>query len=85
MKLLEKTRVGSKIVKKYDSPRTPYQRLVESGILSKEAFQKLENEFRSLNPVAIQRKIVMLQDSLKKMVLRKHRMHEAMLERGKKT
>jgi hypothetical protein len=81
MKLLEKTRVGSKIVKKYDRPKTPYQRLRESGILSQEALDKLEREFQSLNPVAIQRKIVTLQDSLEKMVLRKQRLSEASQKR----
>jgi hypothetical protein len=70
MKLLEKMRMGSKIVKKYDRPKTPYQRLLESGILSAEAQKKLEGDFQSLNPVAIQRKIVMLQDNLERMVLR---------------
>jgi hypothetical protein len=69
MKLLEKMRMGSKIVKKYDRPKTPYQRLLESGILSAEAQKKLEGDFQSLNPVAIQRKIVMLQDNLERMVL----------------
>ncbi len=28
MKLIEKTRVGSKITKKYDKPLTPYQRVL---------------------------------------------------------
>lgn len=81
MKLLEKTRVGSKIVKKYDRPKTPYQRLLESGILTEEARLNLEKEFQSLNPVSIQRKIVTLQDNLEKMVIRKQRLKEASAKR----
>ena len=34
MKLKEKTRVGGRIVKRYDPPMTPYQRLVTSGQLT---------------------------------------------------
>jgi hypothetical protein len=74
MKLLEKTRVGSKIVKKYDRPKTPYQRLLESGTLAGEARMKLEREFQSLNPVGIQKKIVMFQDNLERLVMRRQRL-----------
>jgi hypothetical protein len=81
MKLVEKTRVGSKIVKKYDRPKTPYQRLLEAGALSAEAHRKLEREFQSLNPVGIQRKIVMMQDNLERMVLRKQRLSESLLKK----
>ncbi|BAL80273.1 hypothetical protein [Caldisericum exile] len=28
MKLKEKTRIGSKVLKKYDKPKTPYQRIL---------------------------------------------------------
>jgi len=49
VKLIEKKRVGSKIIKRYDKPKTPYQRLLESNIdpLIK---QKLKIQFESLNP-----------------------------------
>lgn len=35
-KLVSKTVAGSKTLKKYDSPKTPYQRLIESDISAKE-------------------------------------------------
>ncbi|RPJ09657.1 MAG: hypothetical protein EHM28_00940 [Spirochaetaceae bacterium] len=54
MKLVEKVRVGSRVTKKYDEARTPYQRLLESGILTVEEVAKAENKFLILNPVAIQ-------------------------------
>jgi hypothetical protein len=41
MKLQEKVRVGSKIHRKYDEPKTPYQRLLESGQISAAARQRL--------------------------------------------
>ena len=31
MKMIEKTRVGSRVKKKYDRPRTPYQRVLDSS------------------------------------------------------
>lgn len=43
MKLIKKTRVGSKIHKQYDTPRTPYQRLMEDdrvGLGTKEALRR---------------------------------------------
>lgn len=81
MKLLEKIRDGSKITKKYDHPKTPYQRLLESGILTEEARNRLQLEFQSLNPVNIQRKIIMLQDNLERLVVRKQRLRESTVKK----
>jgi len=47
MKLIEKKRIGSKVYKKYDKPKTPYQRIVESSkvdIKSKLKLQKIHND-----------------------------------------
>ena len=35
-KLIKKTKINSKYIKKYDKPKTPYERLLDSGILSEE-------------------------------------------------
>jgi hypothetical protein len=50
VKLLSKTRVASKTVKRYDKPKTPYQRVMESAFVPKENKQKLTALFESLNP-----------------------------------
>jgi len=34
MKLIEKTRIGSRVTKKYDKPKTPYLRIIESNKVS---------------------------------------------------
>jgi hypothetical protein len=47
-KLKSKVRVGAKIKKKYDTPKTPYQRLLESN-LSEERKQKLRDQYATLN------------------------------------
>ena len=41
MKLIEKTRVGSKVKKKYDQAKTPYRRVLESPLISREAKEEL--------------------------------------------
>jgi hypothetical protein len=50
VKLLSKTRVASKTVKRYDKPKTPYQRVMESPLVSQESKQILTAVFESLNP-----------------------------------
>ncbi len=50
MKLTEKTRVGGKIKKKYDKPKTPYERLLESGQLSIKEIENLKEAKSRLNP-----------------------------------
>jgi len=50
MKLVEKTRVGAKIKKKYDKPKTPYERLLESGQLSMREMENLKAIKSDLNP-----------------------------------
>jgi hypothetical protein len=57
MKLRSKERVGGKIKRKYDNPRTPYQRLLESGQLGEEAQAALKSVYQSLNPAALKRQI----------------------------
>jgi len=72
MKLLEKTRIGSKVFKKYDKPKTPYQRVLDSPQVSKEDKEKLKKIYSSLNPAALKRKITRLQQKLFQIAKRKH-------------
>lgn len=57
MKLKEKQRVGGRVKRKYDTPKTPYQRLLGSGQISNEKKKELQIIYRSLNPVELKRKI----------------------------
>lgn len=66
MKLLEKTRVGSKVKKKYDRAKTPFRRAMESPLINKHVKKKLTEQYDTLNPVAIKREIVDLQERLDK-------------------
>jgi len=49
-KLLEKTRINSKYRKKYDKPKTPYQRVMESKDISAEVKQQLKAVHLTLDP-----------------------------------
>jgi hypothetical protein len=57
LKLKEKTKINSKYVKKYEPPKTPYQRLLESDDLSKEEKDKLTKRYQSLNPFQLKKLI----------------------------
>ena len=57
MKLIKKERIAGKVKRKYDIPKTPYQRLMESGQISHEVKKELEIIYRSLNPAELKRKI----------------------------
>jgi len=57
MKLKEKERIGGRVKRKYDTPKTPYQRLLGSGQVSDEKKKELEAIYRSLNPAELKRKI----------------------------
>jgi hypothetical protein len=50
VKLIEKKRIASKTIKRYDSPKTPYQRVMESPYIKAEVKKKLSDLFQTLNP-----------------------------------
>ncbi|MEP7337816.1 MAG: hypothetical protein ABI977_08725 [Acidobacteriota bacterium] len=64
MKLVSKERNGSQAKKKYDTARTPYQRLLESEHTGKEQKQRLKKEYQKLNPAEFKREITKLQNEL---------------------
>jgi hypothetical protein len=57
IKLVEKVRVEGKIHRKYDEPRTPFQRVMESGQISQAAQKRLQARYESLNVAALHRRI----------------------------
>ena len=57
LKLKKKERIGSKIVKKYDDPKTPYQRIIESDQISIREKAILETIKSRLNPFHLQRSL----------------------------
>ncbi|MEA2005197.1 MAG: transposase [Acidobacteriota bacterium] len=57
MKLRSKERVDGKPRRKYDTAKTPYQRLIESGHLSLQAQKVLKELYSTLNPAELKREI----------------------------
>ena len=73
MKLSEKTRIGSKVVKRYEEPKTPYKRLLESPSVDRRIKRRLRAEYEQLNPAQLRREIMWLQQMLLKAVRNKQR------------
>ena len=57
VKLIKKKRVASKVIKRYDKPQTPYQRLLNSSQISDPTKQKLKEQFKELNPFKLRKAI----------------------------
>jgi hypothetical protein len=56
-KLTSKTRVGSKEIKVYDEPRSPFQRLMANGELSQERKDAFAVQCALYNPVQLQQNV----------------------------
>lgn len=76
MKLKEKVRVGSKVIKRYDTPKPPYQRVLESQPISKDKKEALKKQYAKLNPAELQRQIIRLQEKLQELVLLKEELRK---------
>jgi hypothetical protein len=55
VKLLEKKRIASKTIKRYDSPKTPYQRVLVSPFVPESIKNSLRKEFEKLNPFKLKK------------------------------
>jgi hypothetical protein len=64
MKLIEKTRHGSHVTKRYDKPQTPYARVLGSPTVSDDVKDQLRTLYSTLNPAALSRSISLLQRRL---------------------
>lgn len=78
MKLVEKTRAGAKVKKRYDQPKTPYHRLLDSPDVSAQNKKRLEGLYANLNPAQLRRQINRLQDNLYKL----YAMREKTIDKG---
>ncbi len=54
MKISSKNRIGGRIIKRYDTPKTPYQRLVQSADKDSEKIKELTDKFKTLDPIDLQ-------------------------------
>jgi len=63
-KLVSKTRVGSRVTKKYDKARTPFRRVLESEHIDDKIKGSLKRDYDNLNPAELKRNITGLQEKL---------------------
>jgi len=64
MILIEKHRIGAKSIRKYDKPKTPYQRLLERTDVSDIVKRKVKKVYSELNPALLKRTINQCQAEL---------------------
>lgn len=57
LKLIAKERIGNKTIKRYDTAKTPYQRVIERTDISLEAKARLTYTYVKLNPAELRRHI----------------------------
>ena len=63
-KLVQKERIGSKIIKRYDVAQTPFRRVLASAVIPEEIKMKLQRQYDMLNPAELKRQITYLQNEL---------------------
>lgn len=56
-RLESKTQVGGKYIKRYEKPRTPYERLMTDPAVSEEIKARLEKRYNSLDPLTLKEDI----------------------------
>jgi hypothetical protein len=64
MKLKSKERFGSRVQKTYEAPQTPYQRVLASPDVAASDKQKLQRQYKQLNPAALKRDLDRLRKQL---------------------
>jgi len=57
LKLRDKKRINSKYYRKYETPRTPYQRIIHSPQISEQSKATLRKQHQSLDPFKLKRQI----------------------------
>jgi len=71
-KLISKIREDSKIIKKYEKPKTPYQRVLDSDDISTETKEELTKLYLTLKPIAIKQEMMSLTNRLSKIAIPYH-------------
>ena len=55
VKLISKERIGSKTIKRHDSPKTPYQRIMDSPYIQESVKLSLSKQLEKLNPFLLRK------------------------------
>jgi lipoate-protein ligase A len=57
VKLIVRERIGAKVHKRYDTPTTPYARLLGLAALDKANAARLQGQYLALNPAELRRRL----------------------------
>lgn len=57
MKCVSKERIGSRYIRRYDEPKTPFQRTLEHPRVKQQAKQELRQIYKTLNPLKLKQEI----------------------------
>lgn len=71
LKLIDKIRKGSKTIKKYDSAKTPYQRVLSSKHIELKVKNSLTEQYHKLDPIILKKQLSMLQEKLWQQIWKK--------------
>lgn len=87
MKLKEKIQTSGPAKRKYDVPRTPYQRCLEAPDeqVSKERKEELTALYETLNPAALKREIESLIEQLRRMIVKRKQQTKNVENRNKES
>jgi hypothetical protein len=55
VKLIDKERIGSKTLKRYDPPKTPYQRIMKSDYIPDSVKKNLSKQLENINPFLLRK------------------------------
>ena len=75
-KLVSKERIGPKVVKHYDKPKTSYKRLLESSCVDEATKEALRQAYENLNPADLKRRIDKLKRKLEQCHKKKNEARE---------
>lgn len=64
VKLIKKERIGSKVRKYYDKPKTPYERILNKNDVDEKIKNKLINKFNNINPFILMEQLTKIQKKL---------------------
>ncbi len=56
-KCLRKVRIGSKYIRRYDTAKTPYQRVLEDKRIDEKVKERLRGRYAKLNPLTLKREV----------------------------
>jgi hypothetical protein len=76
MKLAYKERVGSRVKRIHEEPRTPYDRVLNSSVTAAQKM-RLRETYRQLNPAELKRNITRLQKRLEEVAISKEKLKSA--------